>query len=364
MSEGLVTFFKYKSLGFARRGDDYFEPLSMDVMLDSLYKWFQDRVSLEDTLLWDDQTVGYGNRKKVYLKAIEHDEGTGDYMLILWRAIGQGNGVYGIKADAGLEDNNLYNADDNVGEDRVIWGEAAYYWFVPSLDIFASIRFPNSVADTEIMNRFMRDYVELHSDFRQRKVIEKERKGGKGKYLSISFAPTKQGEKGNLWFQAYSEQFTKPTTESDLEGLTGEITHFVKRDVISAQVVQQSGWTNLFKGLPFISSQVTRANRRVEVNIEAKPTVKELKDLIELYEREYADGDEWRNIGFKKENSGVVWLDNFVVKSILPVNDLAGGGRDDTGHYTTERLFKAMEFTRGKLLSAFVEEEQEEAVGQ
>ena len=26
MSEGLVTFFKYKSLGFARRGDDYFEP--------------------------------------------------------------------------------------------------------------------------------------------------------------------------------------------------------------------------------------------------------------------------------------------------------------------------------------------------
>lgn len=64
MSEGLVTFFKYKSLGFARRGDDYFEPLSMDVMLDSLHKWFQDRISLEDTLLWDDQTVGYGNRKK------------------------------------------------------------------------------------------------------------------------------------------------------------------------------------------------------------------------------------------------------------------------------------------------------------
>lgn len=66
----------------------------------------------------------------------------------------------------------------------------------------------------------------------------------------------------------------------------------------------------------------------------------------------------------QKENSGVVWLDKFVVKSILTINDFAGSGRDDTGHYTTERLFKAMEFTRDNLLSAFTEEEQEEAVGQ
>lgn len=363
MSEGLVTFFKYKSLGFARRGDDYFEPLSMDVMLDSLHEWFQGRISLEDTLLWDDQTPGFSNRKKVYLKAIEKDEDTGDYILILWRAIGQGNGVYGIKADANLEDNNLYNADDNLGNERVIWGEAAYYWYVPSLDIFASIRFPNSISDTEIMNRFMRDYVNLQSNFRQRKVVEKEHKDGKGKYLSISFAPTRAGELGNLWFQAYSEQYKKPTTEADLEGLTGKITHFVMRDVISAQLAQQGGWTQLFQGLPFISSQVTRGNRKVEVNIQAKPTVKELQDLIDLYEREYT-GDDWRNIGFKKEGSGVVWLDKFVVKNILLVNDLAGGDRDHTGHYTTERLFKAMEFTRAKLLSAFIEEQQKEAVGQ
>ncbi|UOE82178.1 hypothetical protein LTQ03_15725 [Vibrio splendidus] len=358
MSEGLVTFFKYSSLGFARRGDDYFEPLSMGEMLDSLYEWFQDRVSLEDTLLWDDQTAGYANRKKVYLKAMERNEETGDYMLILWRAIGQGNGVYGIEADAGLQDNNLYNADDNVDGKKVIWGEAAYYWFVPSLDIFSSIRFSNSISDTDIMNRFMRDYVELHSDLRQRNVVEKERKGGKGKYLSISFKPTQAGESGNLWFHAYSEQYKKPTTEADLESLSSEITHFVKREVISAQVVEQKGWTKLFKGLPFVSSQVTKGMRRVEVNIDAKPTVEELKALMDLYEREYTGGEEWRNIGFKKENSGVVWLDKFVVKSVLSVDDLTGNGRDDTGHYTTERLFKAMEFKREKLLSAFIEEQK------
>ncbi|GKW52221.1 hypothetical protein NCCP2140_12740 [Pseudoalteromonas sp. NCCP-2140] len=361
MSEGLVTFFKYKSMGFARRGDDYFEPLPMGLMLSSLREWFQERISLEDTLLWDDKTPGYSHRKKVYLKAIERDELTGDYLIILWRAIGQGNGVYGIKADAGLEDNKLYNADENVGNDRVIWGEPAYYWFIPSLNIFSSIRFNNSIADTELLNRYIRDYVELHSDFRQRNVEEKQNERG-GKYLSISFSPSVEGETGNLWFRAYSEQYKKPTTESDLETVVHEITHFVKREEISAQVMEESGWTNLFKNLPFVSSQVTRGNRKVEVNIEAKPTVRELKEMLELYEREYL-GSDWRNIGFKKEGSGIVWLDKFVVKSILPVNDIKGGGRDDSGHYTATRLFKAMEFTRDKLLSAFYEEPQK-AVGE
>ncbi|WP_017084898.1 hypothetical protein [Vibrio splendidus] len=40
------------------------------------------------------------------------------------------------------------------------------------------------------------------------------------------------------------------------------------------------------------------------------------------------------------------------------MDDLTGNGRDDTGHYTTERLFKAMEFKREKLLSAFIEEQK------
>ncbi|VXD06434.1 conserved hypothetical protein [Enterobacterales bacterium 8AC] len=103
MAIGIVTFFKYTHLGFYRYGDDkYCESLQMDTLLESLYVWFQDKISLEDTLLWDDDTPGYSHRKKVYLKAIEKDERTGEYILVLWRAVGNGDGVYGIKADARL----------------------------------------------------------------------------------------------------------------------------------------------------------------------------------------------------------------------------------------------------------------------
>ncbi|MEW4465320.1 hypothetical protein AB1K50_13805, partial [Vibrio cholerae] len=74
MSEGVVTFFKYTHLGFYKVGVDYHEPLSMNAMLSSLHSWFQNRISLADTLLWNDETPGYGNRKKVYLKSIEKNE--------------------------------------------------------------------------------------------------------------------------------------------------------------------------------------------------------------------------------------------------------------------------------------------------
>src|SRR5688572_30278865 len=63
MSIGIVTFFKYTQLGFYRYGnDDYCEPLEMNALLGSLHEWFQDRISLEDTLLWDDETPGYSHR--------------------------------------------------------------------------------------------------------------------------------------------------------------------------------------------------------------------------------------------------------------------------------------------------------------
>ncbi|EGQ9578281.1 hypothetical protein [Vibrio cholerae] len=366
MSNGVVTFFKYTRLGFYRVGDeDYCEPLEMGEMLDSLHEWFKDRISLEDTLLWNDETPGYATRKKVYLKSIEKDEETGEYMVILWRAVGSGDGVYGIKADARLDDNRLYDANDAANGEKVIWGEASYYWFIPSHDIFASIRFPNSISDTNLMNNFLKDFILLHSNIRQK--VRSVKEGKQGNYTSVCFPPQREGETGNLWLRIYSKQFTKLTTGADLSRIARDITHFVKREEIAARVNQQGDWERLFGRLPFVSGEVTRDTRKIEVNIEAKPTPQELQQILEDYAEEYNGGlDGWRNIGFRKEGvGGICWLNSFVVKSVLPVNDLTGGGIDETGHYTAQRLFNALIATRDGLLAPFnanVEEEQEEAV--
>ncbi|MDP2716292.1 hypothetical protein [Rheinheimera sp.] len=353
MSDGIVSFFNYTQLGFYRVGDEYNEPLTMSEMLSSLHEWFAARISLEDTLLWDDETPGYSHRKKVYLKSIKVDPDTGDYMLILWRAVGNGDGVYGIKADASLDDSQLYDADAAADGERVIWGEASYYWFIPSLDIFASIRFPKSVADTEMLHRYFRDFIELHSNIRQK--VREEKTGVQGAYISIHFPPKTPGETGRLWLRIRSRQYTKLTTGADLSKIAKDITHFVYREVISARANTQKDWTRYFGHLPFISGTVEKETRKVEVNIEAKPTVAELRKIFENYAAEYGLGkDSWRNIGFRKDGvGGICWLNSFVIKNTLPVNDSTAGGRDDNGHYTVDRLFNALTFTRDRLLAPF-----------
>lgn len=354
MSDGLVTFFQHTQLGFYKYGnEEYHEPLATSELLESLFDWFQDRVSLEDTLLWDDDTPGYSHRKKVYLKEISRDASSGEYILVLWRAVGNGDGVYGIKADARLDDSSLYNANSAAEGERVIWGEAAYYWFLPSRNLFASIRFPNSIADTDLLNRFFHDFVCLHADIRQK--VREVKQSSTGTFTKVTFPAQGEGQTGNLWFRIRSKQFTKLTTQADLGAIARDITHFVKREVISARAENLPDWTRFFGGLPFVSASATKDSRKVEVNIEAKPTAEELRSIFQQYSEEYSSNlDGWRNLGFRKEGvGGVCWLNSFVVKSVLPINDTTGGSGDDSGHYSASRLFTALEFMRDRLLAPF-----------
>ena len=354
MAEGLVTFFKYEKLGFFKRGAEDGEPLGMTEMLEDLHEWHRSRSSLADTLPWDSETPGYQNRKKVYLKAIQHNPETGDYMVVFWRAVGNGNGVYGIRSDAALSDTRLYNADDAVDDGaQVIWGEPAYYWFIPRHNIFASIRFKSSVTDTDLINRYLKDYMWLHSDIRQKTCEVKESMKG-GQYTTVFFKSENGGE-DHLWFRIESKQYTKLTAQADLESIASEITHFVQRDVISAEEMQErTWWTRVCGTLPFVSSQVTRDTRRVELIVEATPTADELQEMLDTYHERYGQGGQnWSNIGFRKEGAGgTCWLDEFVVKSVLFVSDLSSNV-DDSGHYTTERLFNALHLTRDRLLAPF-----------
>lgn len=350
MSEGVVTFFEYSKCGFYKVNSDFHEPLEMDVMLRSLIDWYDSRVSFVDTLPWNDSDPGYSRRKKVYLKNVDRDPVTGDYLVTLWRAVGNGDGVYGIPANSHNEETTLYDADDNYKQ-QLIWGEPSYYWFIPELNIFASIRFRSSIADSDMLNRYLRDFVELQSDVKPKRKVIKE--GSKGAYTSVSFSS--YIESGNLWFRLYSKQYSKLTSGADLGRIAKEITHFVKRESISARIKQNDSWTRYFSGLPFISNEVSRDNRNVEINIEARPTEKELRVIFDQYTDDYNyKKGQWSNLGFRKDGvGGICWLNEFVVKSSLIVNDTEEEGEDYTGHYTTERLFSAINAKRHMILAPF-----------
>jgi hypothetical protein len=353
MNEGLVSYFQFEKLGFYRKNDEdeeHSEPLSMPELLENLSAWYQGRVDLRDTLMWDGESSGYQNRKKVYIKDISKNEETGDYLIFLWRAVGSGDGIYGLRADASLSDNTVFDANDATSGNDVIWGEPAYFWFIPSRNVFATVKFPRSISDTKILTTLLTDFVKLQSTLRNKVVKEVERETG-GTYLSISF-PSERGEY-NLWFRCYSRMLTKVTNEADLAAMARDITHLVKREVVSARAEPLSTWQRLFSELPYLSSVTTKETRNVEVRIEAKPTPSELQQIFQTYNDNYAGGlDRWVNVGFQKEGAGrTVWLNEYVIKNYLTV-----AGVNYSGLYSMEQLFAALHLVRANLLAPIGDE--------
>ena len=351
MAEGLVSFFKFTELGFYKRltdadnGQRYVEEVEITSILDELLEWYSERNCLADTLLWDSDTIGYANRKKVYLKEIQKNEATGDFILTLWRAVGSGDSVYALPARTSLDDTRLIDANDSTPEEEKIWGEPAYFWFTPSSDVFSTIKFSRSISDSSLLTNFIKDYVQLASNLRDRRIEEVER-ADNSRYLRITF-PSSDGS--NLWFRIQSRQYTKITEEADLERMASEITHLVKRDTVSSIEMASTNWTTFFGYLPTISSPSTKTTQNMEVSIEIRPTAEELRELFTSYNDHYAGGiDKWVNIGFKKEGAGkTVWLNEYVLKTTLNIPTSGS----DTGHYTASTIFEALHLRRDAILA-------------
>lgn len=338
--EGIVTFFKFKNLGFHQVGTDYFEPIQIETILDRLIEWHDKMDSLAETSPYNKK-----NRKSVYLKAINKNEETGDYLVTLWKSINSNDGtVYGLRADEAPSDEKIVNADE-AADEKVIWGKPAYYWFVPSLDIFASIKFNNTLTDSDTLHSYIKDYVQFRSNINT-PVIEKKINIAGEEYETVHW----KGPHGNLWLRVDSRRYTKVTENADLEIIARDITHFVKKEEIVTTAHKPEDWTRYFNGLPFISKRGAGGSRSVTVIVDARPTGKELGEMMDTYHQHYGTAKNKKsNLGFRKEGTGsqTYWLDEFIVKSILTVPF------SFSSHYSHETLFKGIKDSRNIILAPF-----------
>lgn len=339
-NEGIVTFFRFENLGFYQVGTDYHEPIQIEDILDSLSIWHKKMESLAETSPYNKR-----NRKSVYLKAIDKNEETGDYLVTLWKSINTNDGsVFGLRADHAPSDETIINADEATKE-KVIWGKPVYYWFIPKLRIFASIKFNNTLTDSDVLQTYIKDYVQFRSDLNT-PVIEK-RLNNKGvEYETVYW----KGPHGNLWFRVDSRRYTKVTENADLNLIAKDITHFVKKEEIDTTEQENTDWTRYFKGLPYVSKRASGGSRSVTVIVDARPTGRELKAMMDTYHQKYGTSKNKKsNLGFRKEGTGsqTYWLDEFIVKASLnlPVNTVS--------HYTHDTLFQHIKHQRNGLLAPF-----------
>lgn len=371
---GLITYFDIEKFGFYRlRQKQEGEALDVDVddLLLRLNEWLKDK-KFQNTVPWGGTVSSFN---KIYCTSYYLDETTGDMVLVLYKSVGAENGgVKGIKFDSPVDtdSNSTVASTDGLSADEVAWGQVMYYWFIPSENKLASIKFVDSVCDINALSQYIREWVKYRCDKHIGKEIETVRERADGSKKVVVTRKTYSHKDGfSFCFKFIAKQFRRRTSSNNLDSLFSKVTHLVFRSTITVHTKDRRGFTKLLdkylKYFSFTAPDASSENKQgmlsgskeYEVIVNESPSEDELEEIFKLYNEEYDETNIWDNVGLKinGRSNETLWLDEYVVKDELymPKKEL------NKDVYSARQIMSKLQLNRKTYMKSLtVEEEQEE----
>lgn len=307
---GFMNYFSINECGLYRVKKT--EPFGLDIQetMSLIADWVKDR-SMSMTIPWDPNSRK--NKPKCYCKDIEINPLTGDILLVLWKSDTDSTGTLWGAEENGktgqgkvVKYTNTYN-----GTNKVIWGRPCYYWIIPDFNAVVSIKFEHSVCDTELFADYIKECINNRVNHQNRRKTYT----NKG-FVRISHEDDEQ----NLCsFRFGVSLMSMNTTNAELSKLVSQITHIVKREtVIVNSNDERSEWLKFFENkVPFVSAKPKSKSRKVEIKFESKPTIPEIRNIIESYAKEGRKQKDWDNVGFVTESGSTTWVDKYRLTDII-----------------------------------------------
>lgn len=320
MEKGSISFFKIEKCGYYRRHDGKWELVegSLNETLAMVQGWVKDR-EFSQTIPWD--VLATPGRKQIYCKSVYKNEETNDSVFVLWKRFGEETGgVSGILADSkvGEDKGGSIKLDSKIKGKDVIYGQPMYYWFIPELNIIASIKFPHSLAATDLVIEYLRRCIELRIPDGRKKITES---------LSENPITLKQVTTKNVRFvsdDGYSLKYLFKAklkelsiSKVDLENLSRKITHIVVRDKIATVVEDDRGSEFKFWDRLTRKQHQKFFSKQVEIVSEADVDSEGLRGMLGVYKEEITGKDSWNDVGFKTDGKDgpTKWFGSYVDRS-------------------------------------------------
>ncbi|MEA9393163.1 hypothetical protein SJI19_21925 [Acerihabitans sp. TG2] len=363
MDTGSITFFDINAFGFYRlkrdaKNLDFKFGTIVDVM-DDLIAWLHDK-NFEQTVPWNIKEQPL--RTKVYCRGVAFDPSTKDYVIVIYRGVGDGNGIHGIKVGSKIGANvtGTVKAGSQIAGEEIIWGEPCYYWIIPELNKIASIRFPHSYADTFLFCNYFVQHVNNNSLFGERKTSERHfdainTPGRVVKVYQTTFPYKDIDGKCNCIFKFNVEETKLKTAKEDLARMRSRIVQTIIRDTTTKRInddrqpilqLASDTLSSLFG--PSIRDKVlgkppeVEQPKRVQVIVDGAPSLEELNQLFNLRD----ESTDWADVGFKLlDTENPIWLTKYVARTKLPITNSEG---DE--HYSPEFLLAQINLIRGDLV--------------
>jgi hypothetical protein len=309
-SIGYMNYFSINECGLYRVKKP--EPFGLEIQetMSLIAGWVKDR-SMSTTIPWDPQSRK--NKSKCYCKDIQINQDSGDILLVLWKSDTDSTGTLWGAEENGktgqgkvVKYTNTYN-----GTNKVIWGRPCYYWIIPEFNAVVSIRFDHSVCDTELFVDYVKECINNRVEHPNRK----KKHTDKG-FVRISH---EDDEKNLCSFRFDVSLMSMNTTNAELSKLASQITHIIRREtVVVNSKNERAEWLKFFENkVPFVSAKPKSKSRKIEVKFESKPTVQEIKDIIESYAKEGRKAKDWDNVGFVTESGSTTWVDKYRLTDII-----------------------------------------------
>ncbi|MDU6388619.1 MAG: hypothetical protein E6562_08515 [Pantoea sp.] len=363
MDNGSITFFDITACGFYRLKHDPkkldHKYGTIDDVINDLSLWLNGK-NFEHTLPWNkaDQPL----KTRIYCRGLCRDTVTNDTVIVLYREVGNGNGIHGIKigSKVGEDIKGTVKAGSEHGVDKVIWGEPCYYWIIPEINKIAAIKFPHSFTDVTLFSQYFIQHVNNNSRLGERTKSKRTFEAAKspGRMVDVYstyFKYVEGSNKINCVFKFILDETKLKAVESNLERLRHKITHTLIKDstVVNQQDTRQPvirltsvalaslvGDTARDKimGAPPVLSQP----RKIEVKIDGAPSPEEIRTIFSMR----GDEADW-DVGFLlADSTNPVWLSSYVARTKLPLHD-----SDGNEHYSASFLLSEINKVRDDLIS-------------
>lgn len=245
-----------------------------------------------------------------YFCGLASEETYGDHILTLWAEVPNDSGViYGMPPLA--KPGKVDMLTTGFATNTAIPGFPCYFWFIPKLNVFASIKFEHSLIGKGHLDNYLNGYLVNKSPYR---VIDKDDK-------IIGFSSdgkiTKKSDK--LYPSFHAVGMKHDTVQNELIHNISKITKILKREKITYRAPDDRKIIErVFSGLLPNTPESTQ-ERTILHEMEFKPTEDQLKNIIKNY-NSLNGNSPIRNIGFKYSNGKSIWLSGINVAFEVELN--------------------------------------------
>lgn len=306
---GHMNYFDVNKCGLYRQNSSNSKGIDLAETFQLITQWVHGK-ALANTLPWNPQS----GLARCYCKDIYTSEDTGDVLLVLWKSDTTSNGsILGAPEDAKTGEGNVVEYTNNYKGNKVIWGRPMYYWVIPSKRMVVSIKFENSVCDTQLFQDWVTACISNRVDHQNKK-----REYTESGQTRISFTDGTVGGEFRFRYQFDVSLRTEDTANATMTAFAASVTHIIKRETISitSPTDERAQWVRFFDGVPLIKPARNAKTRQIEVKVEAQPTVAELEQIIKSYTKENRKAGQWDNIGFATGDQ-IVWVDRYRLRNTI-----------------------------------------------